>query len=117
MVKDLLLEDDEYYPIAISINKNGDIKPIMYFDGNENPLSKDLIAKYHEILESKIKTLEIRAYAIAYDVTVNIDNEKSDLIAIKIKHIESEEVIIYFYPYTLTRERQLTIGESWGEIQ
>ena len=37
MVKELLLEDDEYYPIATAIDLNGETKPIMYFDGNENP--------------------------------------------------------------------------------
>ena len=119
MVKELLLENDEYYPIATAIDLNGETKLIMYFDGDENPLSEDLIAKYHEILETKIENSEIRAYAIAYDVRVtrNIESEKTDAIAMKIKHIETEEVIIYFYPYTLTQERKLTMGDSWGEIQ
>ena len=119
MVKELLLENDEYYPIATAIDLNGETKPIMYFDGNENPLSEDLIAKYHEILETKIENSEIRAYAIAYDVSVtrNSESEKTDAIAIKIKHIETEEVIIYFYPYTLTQERKLAMGDSWGELQ
>ena len=119
MVKELLLENDQYYPIATAIDLNGETKPIMYFDGDENPLSEDLIAKYHEILETKIENSEIRAYAIAYDVSVtrNSKSEKTDAIAIKIKHIETEEVVIYFYPYTLTQERKLTMGDNWGEIQ
>ena len=119
MVKELLLEDDEYYPIATAIDLNGETKPIMYFDGNENPLSEDLIAKYHEILDTKIDNSEIRAYAIAYEVRVtrNSESEKTNAIAMKIKHIETEEIIIYFYPYTLTPERKLAMGDSWGEIQ
>jgi hypothetical protein len=114
-----LLENAEYYPIATVIDLSGETKPIMYFDGNENPLSEDLITKYNEILETKIKNSEIRAFAIAYEVRVtrNNESEKIDAIAIKIKHIETEEVIIYFYPYTLTQERKLIMGDSWGEIQ
>jgi len=119
MIKELLLENAEYYPIATVIDLSGETKPIMYFDGNENPLSEDLITKYNEILETKIKNSEIRAFAIAYEVRVtrNNESEKIDAIAIKIKHIETEEVIIYFYPYTLTQERKLIMGDSWGEIQ
>ena len=98
-VKELLLENDEYYPIANAIDRDGETKPIIYFDGNENPLSEHLIAKYHEILDIKIENSEIRAYAIAYDVRVkkNSESEKTDAIAVKIKHIETEDVIIYFY--------------------
>ncbi len=119
MIKELLLENAEYYPIATAIDLSGETKPIMYLDGNENPLSEDLITKYNEILETKIKNSEIRAFAIAYEVRVtrNNESEKIDAIAIKIKHIETEEVIIYFYPYTLTQERKLIMGDSWGEIQ
>ena len=119
MVKKLLLENDEYYPIATAIDLNGETKPIMYFDGNENPFRGNLIAKYHEILDAKIENSEIRAYAIAYDVSVtrNNESEKTDAIAMKIKHIETEEVIIYFYPYILTSEKKLVMDESWGEMQ
>ncbi len=119
MAKELLLENGEYYPIASSINLNGDTKPIMYFDGNENPLCEDIITKYLEILEMKIKNSEIRAYSIAYDVRVsrNSESEKTDAVAIKIKHIETKEIIIYYYPYIFSQQRKLTIGDSWGEIQ
>ncbi len=119
MTKELLLENGEYYPIASSINLNGDTKPIMYFDGNENPLCEDIITKYLEILEMKIKNSEIRAYSIAYDVRVsrNSESEKTDAIAIKIKHIETKEIVIYYYPYTFSQQRKLTIGDGWGEIQ
>ena len=118
-VKELLLENDEYYPIASAIDLNGDTKPIMYFGGNDNPLCEDVITEYLGIFEREIENSEIRAYAIAYDVRVsrNSESEKTDAIAIKIKHIETEEVIIYYYPYTYTQQRKLAIGESWGEIQ
>ena len=119
VVNELLLENEEFYPIATSIDLNGETKPIMYFDGDENPLSEDLIAKYSEILETKIENSEIRAYSIAFDVRVtgNGDGEILDAIAIKIKHIEADEVTVYFYPYTLTQDRKLTLGDSWAEIQ
>ena len=119
MVKDLLHENEEYYPIASAIDLNGDTKPIMYFGGNDNPLCEDVITEYLGIFEREIENSEIRAYAIAYDVRVsrNSESEKTDAIAIKIKHIETEEVIIYYYPYTFTQQRKLAIGESWGEIQ
>jgi len=118
-VKELLLENDEYYPIAASVDLNGDTKSIMYFGGNDNPLCEDVITEYLGILERKIENSEIRSYAIAYDVRVsrNSESEKADAIAIKIKHIETEEVIIYYYPYTFTNQKKLVIADGWGEIQ
>lgn len=70
-------------------------------------------------MESKIVASEIRAYAIAYDVRVSrlIDSEKVDAIAIKIKHIHKEDVIVYYYPYLITAERKITLDDGWGEIQ
>ncbi|OFX16478.1 MAG: hypothetical protein A2033_05300 [Bacteroidetes bacterium GWA2_31_9] len=119
MIKVLLLENEEYYPIATTININGELRPLLYDDGDENPLSSDLIEKFDEILEDKINQAEFRAFAIAYDVHVkrNIESEKTDAIAIKTWHIESEETIIYFYTYKLTNNGIIKFDENWGEIQ
>ena len=119
VVKTLLLEYQEYFPCATIIDLSGEIVPVNYFEGDERPLSADLIAKYHEILDNQIAKKEIRAYCIAYDVTAkrNAESEKTDAIAIKIKHAETEEIVIYFYAYKLTEENRLVMGDSWGEIQ
>ena len=63
MIKVLLLENEEYYPIATTININGELRPLLYDDGDENPLSSDLIEKFDEILEDKINQAEFRAFA------------------------------------------------------
>lgn len=119
LVKTLLLEYQEYYPCATTIDLDGEVIPISYFDGDDYPQSADLIDTYQVLLDKKINLDEIRAYSIAYDVRVNknSEGEKTDAIAIKVKHTETDEVIVYFYSYTLSSEGKLTMGDSWGEIQ
>jgi hypothetical protein len=119
VVETLLLEYQEYFPCATTIDLNGKIVPVSYFDGDEHLLSADLITKYKEILDEEIRKKVIRAYSIAYDVIAqkHKESEKTDAIAILIKHSETKEMIVYFYAYKLTSDNTLVMGDCWGVVQ
>jgi hypothetical protein len=117
-IEDLVIKFGEYFPIATAISIDGETIPIHYFDGDEHPLSEDLIKQFVEILDKRINDSEIRSYAIAYDVIAqkNSESKKTDAIAIKIIHNESVESMTYFFAYELTREGKFEIGESWAKL-
>ena len=116
MVKALLVEQDEFYPIAHIINMDGKIENLSYFDGDENPESERLILKFIEIFEKKAENEEIRAGAIAYDVSVKRDSGiVSDTIAIKMIHIENPIFETTYYSYVKAESNMINIIESWTE--
>ena len=116
MVKSLLVEQDEFYPIAYVVNMDGKIENVSYFDGDETPESENLILKFIEIFEKKAENEEIRAGAIAYDVRVKSDSGSvSDAIAVKMIHIENPKFETTYYSYVKTESNMINIIESWTE--
>ncbi|MCL2061080.1 MAG: hypothetical protein FWH03_00435 [Firmicutes bacterium] len=64
-----LNKSKEFYPFANCISKTGEIKPVMAYDGNENPLSNDVIKSLEKGFIATRN--EIRATAIVFDGKIN----------------------------------------------
>jgi len=118
LVTELLLEQDEYYPLAFVVDLNGKVENITYFDGDENPKSEELMFKFLDIFQDKGDKGEIRACALAYDARVKRDSESDtvDAIAIKIIHLEKIEIITYFYSYKKVDGHKIEILENWNDF-
>jgi hypothetical protein len=114
----LLVEFQEFFPFAVAINLNGEIVPINYFDGNDQPASTDLINNLETLLDEQLLKNEKRAYAITYDVRVqkNSLSEKVDAIAIKIKQAETKDILLCYFAYKLVEQNRLEHLDSWREV-
>lgn len=114
----MLTDNQEFYPFAGAINLNGDIVMESHFDGDDYPLSQDLINSLQPLLDRQLENNERRAYALTYDVRVQKDNatEKTDAIAVKIKHTETKDITVYYFAYRLTAQKTVEHLDSWGEI-
>jgi len=114
----LLTDYQEFYPFASTINLSGELVQVEYFDGDDHPLSQDLINKIQPILDQKIDSKEMRAYALTYDVRVKRDHlsDKTDAIAIKIKHRDLNDILVHYFAYRLTPQKTFEHLDSWTEI-
>jgi hypothetical protein len=114
----MLTENHEFYPFAVTVNFDGDLVMVSHFDGDDHPLSQDLINKLQLLLDYQLDNKEKRAYALTSDVVVKKDasTNKTDAIAIKIKHLDSNDIKVYYFAYILSSENKVEYLDSWGEI-
>ncbi|RZK67058.1 MAG: hypothetical protein EOO95_04035 [Pedobacter sp.] len=116
MAKVLITECQEFYPFAATIGLDGELIPLLNYDGNEFPSSIDVLLDLSNLLNSQLGKTK-RAYALSYNVLVIKNEKKSDALAVRIKNVESEEVMIYYFSYALMEDNNVEILDSWGEIQ
>lgn len=114
----MLTDSHEFYPFAGTINLNGEIVMESHFDGDDHPLSQDIINSLEPLLDKQLEKNERRAYALTYDVRVQKDSSsgKTDAIAIKIKHKETKDITVYYFAYRLTEQKTVEHLDSWGVI-
>ena len=114
----MLTDKQEFYPFAGAINLNGDIIMESYFDGDDHPFSQNLINSLQSVLDRKLGNNERRAYALTYDVSVQKDNttERTDAIAVQIKHTETLDITVYYFAYRFTTQKTIEHLYSWGEV-
>ncbi|WP_143017229.1 hypothetical protein [Catalinimonas alkaloidigena] len=109
----LLRKQGEFYPIGFTVEPNGEIGSISYYEGDDFPKSETLLRHLREITEAKCQQGKSRAYALAYDVLVRREaaTEKIDAIAIECR--SKERRITYYYPYRIAAD-SLEFQEPWG---
>ena len=114
----MLTDNQEFFPFAAAIDFTGNLIMTSDFEGDDFPLSQEVINKLQSILDRQLDCKERRAYALTYDVRVQKDNlsEIVDAIAIKIKHIDTQGITVYYFAYRLTSEKKVQHIDSWGEI-
>lgn len=112
-----LLEYKEYYPFGTVVNKKGELIPIGYKDlETDMPKSQKVIDELTNHFREDFKNGKIRAYAITYDVRVQVNElgEKSDAILIDIVHKDSLDLPLYYFTYSWADNDELIFGESFG---
>ncbi len=114
----MLTENQEFYPFAVMVNLDGELEMVSHFDGDDNPLSQDLINKLQPLLDKQIENKESRAYSLTYDAKVQKEgsSEKLDAVAVRVRHIETQEVTVYYFAYRLTAQKEVEHIDSWGEV-
>lgn len=108
VAKQLLLENEEFFPFGEVMKPNGEQVHLSVSNGEERPKSSELIEllKSHYIESAKSK--KIIASALVYDVMVN----GSDSIAIDLDHVSGYSVTV-IVPYELV-EAELIIGKMFS---
>lgn len=109
----MLIEHGEFYPYGGVLKKSGKTSIVDFYDGQEHPLSKDVIRQIKEIFAHGAKTGEYNATVLIYDVKVllPVTNKKSDAIAVSLNHRDNYSVIVLF-PYEL-KDGQIIFGETF----
>ncbi|MFK7756869.1 MAG: hypothetical protein AB8B53_08050 [Flavobacteriales bacterium] len=112
----MLNDGGEYYPFGATISPTGELTPVGYNDEEtDNPQSQKVIDQLRSTFDDQLKSGEIRAYAITFDVKVSIneDGDKSDAILIDITHRNDDQIPQYYFPYNWI-DNELKFGKSFG---
>jgi hypothetical protein len=115
-VDSLLIKYGEFFPVAAAINKDGTISTVATYDGNERPLSDDVIKSLkNALIDGAIKG-EYTASVIFYDVrAINpYTGEKGDAVAVWFENSDDSVGKRFFYPYVLSEKRELSYSEGWN---
>jgi hypothetical protein len=112
----LLKEQQEFYPFAAYLSPSGELCPVAIYEGDEFPLSENVMTSLEATLEKRKANQELLAYAIAYDCKVTNQDfpESIDAIAVRVVHKEDERQVNYYFPYRV-QETGVEILEGWGE--
>ena len=113
----MLNKGKEYYPFGAQIKNDGELQGVGFeSEETEFPDSQKLIEGMNVEFEKLSANGEIKAYGIAYDVRVPINDsgDKSDAICMDITHIESDELPRYYFTYSWNENDELIFGESFG---
>jgi hypothetical protein len=112
-VEELLKNHGEFFPLASAVMTNDSIAPVATYDGNERPLSDNLIVDFKEVFRANKD--DYKTIAIFYDVRVNDPDTKvnTDAVAVFIESKNDYSAFKFYYPYTLTKDKPLTFSNPW----
>jgi hypothetical protein len=112
-VEGLLKNHGEFFPLASAIKTNDSIAQVGTYDGDDRPLSDKLIVDLKKAFRAKKD--DYKTIAIFYDVRV-VDPDtkvKTDAVAVFVETKNDDSAFTFYYPYTLTKDKQLTFSNPW----
>jgi len=115
-VQDLLSKYGEFYPLAAAVTTSDNITQVGTYDGDEHPLSDEVIEGLKRGLRAK--QIDYKSIAIFYDVRVVVPatKTKTDAVAVFAEAQNDEIAYIIFYPYVLTNHKTVNWTDSpWKE--
>jgi len=114
-VEELLKKYGEFYPLASAIGSDDNIVQIGTFDGDDKPLSDKVIDDLKKGLRAKKE--DYKSIIIYYDVSVinHFSGQKTDAIAAYFESKYEKTAYVFYYPYLLTKEREIEFFKSWKE--
>lgn len=113
LVDDLLKNYGEFFPLASAIKTDNTIAQVGTYFGDERPLSNKVITELKKSFRAKVE--DYKTIAIFYDVKVVNPNTnlKTDAVAVFIETKIEDTAYVFYYPYTLTNDKQLSFSDSW----
>jgi hypothetical protein len=105
----------EFFPFGGAMRPDGKFVSVGGFDGEEHPLSADIIRLIKDGFIQSAHRGEYKATALVYDVRVKVPStgEKSDAIAVSLNHRDDYSVVVLF-PYRIT-DGKLVIGDPFAQ--
>jgi len=113
---DLLMETGELFPFGASMDASGRTSHREYeIDLKKIPSNGEIIENLLAVFEEEFKAGELKAYSLVYEVRIKLDeNTTTDAFAIDIKHRESEEIPVFYYPFTIEENENVVFGETFA---
>jgi len=102
----LLEKQGEFFPFALGMKQDGDIRVYSAFDGDECPASTEVISQLIDGLQQEAKSNKIIACAIAYEVSGQFgeSTNSQSAICVALEH-KSSTPITCFQPYELNESK------------
>lgn len=109
--------NNEFYPIAVSIDFNNKINEFESVKLSFNPTIEEILVKQEKKLNHKLKTGKIKAYCIAVDVLTSktIESLKTSAIAFLLKSNKQNDTEILYCSYILKGDCTIVITDVWSE--
>lgn len=107
-----LAKHGEFYPYAVSMGVDGEIRMVGAYEGSEHPKSTDLLQMLYEGLRAH--AADLRGVAVVSDVRVK--NPDSDAIRVEMEHREGVAIGVLL-PYQVRKKligREVIYGEMLG---
>lgn len=112
--QDFLLKNGEFFPFGVSVKMDGQVSLNASYDGNEQPLSKDVIALISEGYIQDIAKGSLRAVGICFGIKLNEPKEgKQDAIQVLYEDKDGRSSNV-FVPYEL-KEGKIEYGQAFAE--
>lgn len=112
---ELLTETGEAYPFGGFIDTIGNVHPMeMEIDKKNVPTIGKVVETLSKFGNDEMANSGMRGYAVTYEAEVALkENEKTDCIAIDIRHCE-DELPVYYIPFQKTAAGEMMIGEMFA---
>ncbi len=115
--KQQLKKNGEFYPHAISVDKNANIKILATYWGDEHPSSQPVIDEYIKILRTQYANGEILGGGIALDAKLSLDgNYESDAVTILLEHKNAGSISVSI-PYQKKSSKEIEYMEPIASIK
>ena len=113
---DLLMETDELFPFGASMDSSGRTSHREFeIDLKKIPSNGEIIEKLLAVFEEEFQKEESKAYALVYEVNIKLDESTAtDAFAIDIKHRESVDIPVFYYPFLIDENENVVFGESFA---
>lgn len=117
VIKIVLETKKEFYPMAVALDLNNKISLDIDIKTDDDPSSIEMISRYDKKLNRKLKNNKIQSYCLAYDVMTarNVESEKTDAIAFKVKNRSTDEAEMLYYSYVLKNNKKFMLIDIWEE--
>ncbi len=104
LAEELLNEAGSYAPFGLTINEKDEVIPFTYEADEEAQIDvQQVIDELDAVLDKQLENKEIKAYAIGYDIQIEIsqDGDLSSALLVDIVHDDDNQVPFYFFPYEM----------------
>jgi hypothetical protein len=111
----MLTKRGEFYAFSFSMGLDGKIIPNVEYNGDEHPLSQQIIDLITHTFRNSVINGEIRAAGICFDVRVIPPGQsnKTDAICAGLEHINGDAIDVYL-PYKKGWLGKVTYGELFA---
>lgn len=115
LVKKLLSENGEFFPVGGTMQTDGSIAFVSTYDGDEHPPSQKVIDSLMEVFRAGAKERKYKATGLAYDIRTLPPGatEKTDAVAVRLDHASGYSVLVVF-PYRLTPGREVIFASPFA---
>lgn len=114
---ELLTETGEAYPFGAFIDTIGNVHPLeMEIDPKKVPNIGQVIAGLTTYCEGELANAKIKGYALAYEVKLQLEADAApqDAIAFDMKHVETENIPLFYLPFTPETGKKARVGEVFA---
>ena len=117
---DLLNDTGEFYPFAAYTDKLGQVHPLEFeVDKKKIPNNSQVLEALTLWCTKELETSGISGYALVFEASVTIEEGKPamDTICVDIHTKEESSSPLYYFPFSIKEEGEVTYGEAFAVVR